>query len=56
MTQMRFSAALPPRGSETPVAGCHSPSAGPSVNQIRGPQNGDVTAANSRPECGSRIA
>ena len=57
MTQIRRNAAVPPFGSATPRAGCQSsPPASPSVNQIRGPQNGDVTDANSRPVRPSRIA
>ena len=57
MTHTRFSASVPPFGSATPRAGCQSsPPAAPSVNQIRGPQNGEVTDANSRPVRASRIA
>ncbi len=57
MTHTRRNAAMPPLGSATPRAGCQSsPPGAPSVNQIRGPQNGEVTDANSRPVRASRIA
>ena len=56
MTHTRFSAASPPLGSATPRAGTQSPPGSPSVNQIRGPQNGEVTDANSRPVRASRVA